>query len=228
MEKTLSTSLKPLDLLSEPELFQLSQDSLPVVLLELLSPGFTADPTYASLGVEVGKSVEVDMRKLAIINENLTRQAFTYYQKCRDFYDKLSIGTPGITALETERTLISAKQLDTNKIRADLKEECKLLVKLPLFGELIKKLLSNNPDFSTLSTSFTNSGAIFKRDGLISFLEFSLPGRESWPLELGGVNSRGELTRVFTLTVSHAPWRDRKSRRLISLGISTIELWPEI
>jgi hypothetical protein len=228
MDKTISTTLAPHDLLSGNQPFQVSQDSLPVVLLELLSPGFTSDPIYAGLGVEVGNSIEVDMRELALINESLASRAFAYYQKCRNFYDNLSLGTPGITALETERTLLSAKQLDTNKIRADLKEECKLLVKLPGLGELIKKLLSNNPDFQSLATSFASAGAKFHKDGLVSFLEFSLPGRESWPLELGGVNSRGELTRVFTLTVSHAPWRDRKSRRLLSLAVSTIELWPEI
>ena len=227
MEK-ITTINVPIDLsLYAPSLNILPQETLPLVLLELVSPGFSSNPTYSHLGVKVGYSVEVDMIALSAINETLAVKAFKYYDKCKVFYDNLAAGTPQGAALETERTLICAKQLDTNALRADLKTECSLLTKLPIYGDLVKKILSSNPDFESLALSFKTLGGKFHQDGLLTLVEFSLPGRENWPLPLGGVNSRGELTRIFSLTISHAPWRDRKSRRLVSLSVSTIELWPE-
>ena len=204
-----------------------AQYTLPAVLLEILEPGFTLNPLYRNLGVTLDNTVEVNMEALLSLNKELALRAFNYYTKCQNFYDSLVAAKPNSLAYETERTLISVKQLDTNKVRADLKLECKLLAKLPLFGPLVTKLLSAKPDFNNLQLEAKTLGAEIIFEGNITTFQFALPGRDSWPLELGGVNSRGELTRNFTLTISHAPWRDRKSRRLLSMQVDTIELWPE-
>lgn len=47
-----------------------------------------------------------------------------------------------------------------------------------------------------------------------------------WPVELGGPPSPREVSRLVRITASHAPWRDRRARRLIRVEAVSRQVWP--
>ena len=101
----------------------------------------------------------------------------------------------------------------------------KALIALPVVGPLVKELLGTNPDFASIETRGASAGMTVELQGDMHVIRFALPARRPWVNELGGVASRGEWERGFTLRVSHAPWRDRRVRRLVSVQIHATETW---
>ena len=198
--------------------------SIPLLALELVSPGATKDPSIKSLGLLVGNRVEVDIAGLYLYQPELAAKAEKYWNSQKDFFD--NIGQGDKPALKVKRTILLTKQQDNQNGRKDLKIEINKLLKTSWGGE-IKELLSNSPDFISLSKKVSMKSGSLDVDGVWSTLTFSLPARTSWDTELGGYFSPGELEREFILTVNHAPWRDRKNRRLTSLKISAIEVWSK-
>lgn len=199
---------------------------LPLLYLELSNPGFSLDQRFKDIAFTAGNQIEIDMDQLARIDSALAESALSYYNSTLNFFEKLASGKPDEDALEIQRVIVDVKQLDTNKERSDLRSEFNSLIKLPIYGDLIKSALKKDVNWHLLSKDIEALGGSIAQDGLTTIIKFSIPSRVVWDKSLGGEFSRGEISRDFELTINHAKWRDRKIRRLQALKISATEIWP--
>ena len=179
----------------------------------------------AAHGVRVGAAVEVDLLRLAMVDLHLASRLEDYWSRCIDLWDRFSEGAIGLNAVDVRRLLRSVAQTDSSKGRLDLNAEMNALIGLSEVGPLVKELLGSDPDFESIKVRGATIGLTIEFQGAMHVVRFALPARRPWANELGGVASRGEWERGFTLRVSHAPWRDRRVRRFVSLQIHATETW---
>lgn len=203
-------------------------ETLPQVILELVNPGFSTDERFKEVGIIYPYNVEIDLAKLARLDDYLVKKAIDYYDKTSNFYNDLVSNKCDISAVETSRVISYKKQLDTNQERSDLVDEYESLIMLPIYGELIKKALKKEANWEEITSELISLGGRISRDGLNTTIEFSTPSRTNWNDALGGEYSRGEVRREFKIEISHAKWRDRRVRRIKSILVKAIEIWPEI
>lgn len=202
--------------------------TLPLPVLEIVAPGFSAEAKFQELGVEINGNLEVDMKALALLDLQLAQKAQSYWDSARSFYDALGAEAPNLRAIETEREILNVKQLDTVGARVDLKAEFTELIALPFYGDLVKSALKKEVDWTFLSGEIKALGGTIDQFETTTIITFTLPGRTNWSATLGGEYSRGEIKREFKVTINHAKWRDRKIRRLQALVINAIEIWPAL
>jgi hypothetical protein len=179
----------------------------------------------AACGVRLGAAVEVDLLRLASADSQLASRLEDYWTRCIELWDRFSDGEVGLDAVDVRRLLRSAAQTDSRKGRLDLNVEMNALLGLSDVGPLVKELLGSDPDFDSIRTRGASIGLTIETQGDMNVIRFALPARRPWANELGGVASRGEWERGFTMRVSHAPWRDRRVRRFVSLQIHATETW---
>jgi len=179
----------------------------------------------AACGVRVGAAVEVDLARLTGADTALANRLGDYWARCNELWDRFADGEVGLDAVDVRRLLRSAAQTDSRKGRLDLNAEMKALIGLSVVGPLVKELLGSEPDFASISARGASVGLSIEAQGDMHVVRFALPARRPWTSELGGVASRGEWERGFTMRVSHAPWRDRRVRRFVSLQVHATETW---
>jgi len=211
------------DLLSYPE------ESLPLLVLELLEQGFAENPLYQGLAYQVGNGIEIETLGLSLVNPTLLSRALTYWAKVDDFFAAFSDEScQELPALDINRNILTKRQSDTINGKADLKEEYQALLAIPLWGKVVKDLLVANPDKDNLLLSVTSLGGKLDFADGEATLTFTLPARNDWSPALGSFHSRGEYKREFVVKIKYAKWRDRRVRRLYELTINAKEFWPEI
>lgn len=183
----------------------------------------------SSCGVRVGRNIEVDLDAVAQTEPRLAARMVEYFEQCSLFWDRYAAGEEAGEAVMARRLLLCAVQSDRPGGRSDLAEEVELLAALPGVGGVIEEILSADPDLDRISRDSLRLGVSMKHDAKRNMLRVAvrMPARGYWDRALGGAHSRGETHRVLELRVSHAKWRDRKSRRLVEMKVWAEEVWPE-
>lgn len=203
-----------------------AESTVPSLTLPLIRPDWNWDQ-YARAGEQAGRQVgnksELDCRLLDSLEPGLGSQAEQYWHQCRKFWDSVAAGEGGVGLL-VQRTLVSYQQEDGSQGRSDLGDVLGSLLRSEL-ASVVDKATSSSPDWG-LVDSLAGAKASRTTEGNRTDLTIPVSGRQHWDDLLGGAHSRGELTRVFSLTLNHAPWRDRRVRRLVSVKVSAVELWP--
>lgn len=179
-------------------------------------------------GVQVGERVELDLGAAAgVLGEGTCDALRRYAQACRDFFDTwVAGGDPGPWVV-VRRTLVSVRQQDTKQHRVDLGGHLEAAADIPLLGEVLDLACGADPDWDEVRHLGEAAGVAVLEDGNETTVELSLPTATVWPELLGGVPTRGELSRTVTAVVNHAAWRDRRNRRLVQLEVVAEEMWPD-
>jgi hypothetical protein len=197
-----------------------STRSVPLFVVELLDPSFTA---YDRIGVRVGEATEAGIEELNLVTDDLGFKAAAYWEHCRRFWDDISNDRRRNDAVEIHRRLMDVRQIDSQQGRLDLVSEMKSLADTAL-APLLEQITAGAPDWTAVRVHPLVTS--LHREGDCTEVSVRYSGRENWQPALGGVCSRGEIGRVFTFNVNHTSWRDRRVRRLVSMRIEAIELWP--
>lgn len=171
--------------------------------------------------VVVGRRHEVVIDRLDdVLGDGFTDDARRYWDRCLRFW---KTGDGPVMVLERE--LLHVRQRDDQTSRVDLGGELKALMRLGRVGPVIRELTAASPDWPAVVEQVQAlSGRVtrFNERSVLSFLHSS----PWWEDCLGGGGFPGERNRRVTLNVIHAPWRDRRSRRLVTLSVHARELWP--
>jgi hypothetical protein len=180
-------------------------------------------------GVTVGRRIEVDLDAVGQIDSELAERMASYWERCRAFWDSYRRGDAAGDGVLVRRVLTQAVQSDAPGGRGELGVEVDAVTALPVVGELIEELLGPDPDIESISRRGFRLGLSLRRDNKKNMLRIAvrMQARNQWPADLGGTHSSGELHRVIEMRISHAKWRDRKSRRLVEMTIWAEEIWPD-
>lgn len=184
--------------------------------------GVTTPERLEPYGRLVGNVVEVDVG--ALHTDGDTTTAHWLSTSWRHMRAQAGIER----GMRCRRLLIEATQVDTKTTRRDLRDECEALCALPGFGVLFDKLLGTEPDLTKLAAAFATLGGVLNVDGSTATVTVIIDPLPVWPEALGGGASPAETHRELTVVVRWAKWRDRRSRRLASLCVVTLEDWPKL
>jgi hypothetical protein len=176
----------------------------------------------ARFGMQVGSAVEVDLDALAAVRSDLAGRVGRYAKACQRF--AVAADGPYVTV---RHNLVAVRQQDNAAGRVDLVAELEALCAMPGVGPYVDELTSSayNPD--TLDTLGAPLQGTVKVDGNVTVATLTVTGSHPWSVHLGGARSDHEVARIITLTVSHAPWRDRRGRRLTYLTVDAVEVLPD-
>lgn len=196
--------------------------SVPLFVVSLVAPSFDG---WGGIGIALGNRVEASIPALDSVEPGLGQRAARYWERCRTFWDLVAQGERPTNGLHVERALVSHRQSTTTSDRRDLNEVIDVLDGIPVVSDIVDHALSAKPDWAALGRSGLTT-EIEQRDD-VTVISFLYPGRHEWDALLGGVCSRGEVGRRVQIVVSHAKWRDRRSRRLVSVDVFAREVWPD-
>jgi hypothetical protein len=199
--------------------------TVPALAAAIVCTEKTERDLVTSCGVRVGAAVEIDLDRVAQSNPELAACLENYWASCNELWDRFAGGDIGLDAVDVRRLLRSVAQTDSRQGRKDLNAEVDEILSLAVVGPLVKEILGSNPDFDSIVARGGSVGMSIEANADTHTVRFTLPARRPWSNELGGTASRGEWERVFTLRVSHAAWRDRRVRRLMSLHVHATETW---
>lgn len=174
----------------------------------------------APYGVQVGAAVEIDLDRLALERPDAAETILRYAAAVRDFVDGpyIAVAVP----------VHFARQTDNADGRHDLVAELEALECSEL-GEVTAALLASQLDVEQVLAL----GAAWQIE-LVQLpagrcqATLTVAGGRPWSVHLGGGPSSREVARRIQLTVSHAPWRDRRSRRLLAVHVQRIEVLPDV
>jgi hypothetical protein len=170
-------------------------------------------------GVELGDTVEVDLRAAEDAVPGSARVLMAYWMQAKALWDDLSAGRSRPGARTFRRTLVSARQVDTKTDRRDLSDELFALTGNPVLAQACE-ILEANPDAARLEAV-----GVLTRSSDRTQVAVTLRGQHH-PDVLGGPRARSEVARHFCLEASHAAWRDRKARRFTRIDVTADEVWP--
>ena len=189
-----------------------------------------------SSGRLVGLRAELDLDKLAAAtNEQIAGAVLDYHRKCLEFQEYLGARQAGYKnenrpAIQIRRPLFTAVQIDRKEGRKDLKAEMDALLEVNVLGDFVSALLDSKtsekrqPELDRLGAALDVEIQELPDNKTVATI--SIPsGQHPWSAELGGAATPGEVNRTFVITTSHATWRDRRVRRLLSVEVLVDELW---
>lgn len=207
----MTTSLTPM--------VQLQEDTLPPFLCDLLYPDFD----YTPFLVPFGATFEVSLTLLSEVEPSYSNTLKEYWLKSRGFFDLLAKGEIPHDYLEVHRLIAYHEQNTSKNAKKDLVELLNFLNSDPNLAPILAEITQEKPATASSSPFLTSIQA----DGDYFEYVVDIPGKSDYQTFLGGQPSRAEIGRRFVFTISYAPWRDRKVRRLVAAKIYSQEIWPK-
>jgi hypothetical protein len=192
---------------------------VPELAATLLELSDTERRAAAQAAVKLGQMVELDVAALEDAQADLAERIRRYWAAARALWASLAAGQE-VSGVAVAVALVRAQQADTAAGRSDLRDEL-LAIEHMSDLKLAATILDASPDWGKLS----KLGSL-DREGNRSTVTVSIQGG-LWPLCLGGPRRPGELRREVHIEANHATWRDRRVRRLRSLAVDAIEIWPD-
>ena len=194
--------------------------SVPLTVTDLLLDDADARAAARAASQPFGSGSEVPLDALDGIVPGLGDVAAEFFLAARAVWESYRCGEPVGDAVIVRVPLLDLRQVDSKAARVDLVAQAQALEDMPETREA-GGILDAKPRWSKLRTLGTLS-----RTKDRATLVFATSSRR-WPMELGGPGCPGELRREILLEVSHAAWRDRRSRRLIRFASCAVEVWPD-
>ena len=196
--------------------------TVPTLVPALVDPAFDA---WDQVGIQVGNRVEASTAQLESLVPGLGRRSELYWDLCRTFWDAVAESRPAGAGVVIERQLVTHRQSTATADRRDLVDVIESFDHVAVIREVVDIILSADPDWDAVRAYGLDVTVDQTADQ--SVVSFTYKGRQDWSELLGGICSRGETARRFTLTTSHAKWRDRRNRRLVAVTIDAVEIWPD-
>lgn len=193
--------------------------ALVAVLLEQ-SPAL--HPLVREHGRVIGDRLEVDMDSLARAAPQLAAaiEAFD-----RDTQALWASGAGPFVL--TRRDVVDHKQVTAKTGREDLTDVFTELGHLSLTAELLDAVTCPDPDPAVVHALADQlAGSADLTDGAWH-VTVPLEGAVAWPACLGGPPGHAEVSRALVITCRHAPWRDRRVRRLARVRVHVEEMWAD-
>jgi hypothetical protein len=174
--------------------------------------------------LRVGTRVEVDADRLPAGGDAL----WSWWQSTNDLWSAARAGdVSGRAWARTRGRVVDVKQSTTKGSKADLVAECADLMGLPGVSDLIEECSGSDPSASTCRDLAAALGGSYKpsADGTSAACSFTLANTALLPDSLGGPLWPGEVLRHVEVDLKHAPWRDRRVRRLAAVRVDVEHLW---
>lgn len=167
--------------------------------------------------VRLGRRVEVDVDSMRAAGaHDAADTLWTYWQRSH------IVDGGDLTVV----TLLHDHEQNSGARKADLREVYTDLRAHPVTGPVLEHACGATPDPETLRDLLDVAGsALHLESGQCSFTVELSP--TYLPATLGGPRLWRETTRRITVVVRHAPWRDRRIRRLSRVLVESIQRWPE-
>jgi hypothetical protein len=194
--------------------------TIPLTVTDLLLDDADQRAAARAAAKPFGSSSEVPLTALDEIAPGLGEVAVEFFLAARALWASYDRGEKLGDAVIVRVPLLDLRQVDSKAARIDLVAQAQSLEDMPETRDA-GSILDAKPRWSKLRTLGTLS-----RTKDRATLMFTVSSRR-WPLELGGPGCPGELRREILLEVSHAAWRDRRSRRLVRFAACAVEVWPD-
>lgn len=208
----------------------MEERTVPAWVAQLALGDLTEDVSAAlrAAGRTLGSRVELDVAAVgATLGNAAASKLVAYEQRCRDFFEAWLAGEAAGPYVIVRRPLVKVRQIDTKDARVDLGPTLDALTTVSGIGDIVEEVTGAKPDWELVARLGTAFEAAVERDGNDTTVTLHCAFDTSWPDELGGVPTRGELQRILRLGLSHAAWRDRRNRRLVSVTVEAEEIWPD-
>ncbi|MFM7089079.1 MAG: hypothetical protein ACKOW9_06160 [Candidatus Paceibacterota bacterium] len=177
-------------------------------------------------GYDFNGASEVSIDSLREFSDSFADDCVRYWALCTSFWDDLKDESSNdVLGLVTTRELGAYHVIDRKDERLYLSKQFEELRNTPLVDALLQ-VTGSEFDINNLS-SLHSVKDVQVNDGIIS-LNLEYRGRKIWSNALGGVPSRGEIGRLFSLKISHAKWRDSRVKRLLEVKVQAVEVLPQV
>lgn len=196
------------------------QTTVPFTVVDLLVDDADKRRSLRAGAVSVGASVEIPVELLDDLAPGFSEVALNYLEAARRVWEDHHDGRPVGDAVLVRVPLIDLRQVDSKAARSDLVGQCQALERMAETKE-VAGILDPKPRWTRLKSL----GSLTRSKDRATFIFSASSNR--WPMELGGPGCPGELRREMLLEVSHAGWRDRRSRRLVRFAAVAVEVWPD-
>jgi hypothetical protein len=195
----------------------ISVSSIPIVGAGILLKGRPdlVELTQRHL-VRVGGRSEVDLDTLGEDGQ----AGCTLAEVLRDYTKTTTEDT-----VKVRRLLGVFNQRNTKTIKEDLNELFDALGQTPGLSTVLTLATEPSVDEARLLRAVEGLKGSLKVDEGATTIVVEVPP-QGLSEALGGVCQPNEVSREVTLGVRHAPWRDRRVRRLSFVHLNTIEKWP--
>lgn len=173
-------------------------------------------------GRVVGTRVEVDLDAVRWRDPQAAAACEHYMQRNQEMWRALAAGTAR-PYVQTRRTLARHRQSTTKGAKTDLRE---VFAELQSFEPLASLLETSTGPQQTSRQELRALGAdhvALAADSTL--LRVDLEPHQLLPDSLGGAPTYSEVGRHITVTARHAPWRDRRVRRLAAVDVEVTEIW---
>lgn len=196
--------------------FLVFPDSVPLPAAELW---------YAERGLEdLEQAVDGGVVSLDKVPDDERIGLRAYWESCQRFWAALDSGEEPGPWLGVRRQLVDARQ----RRNQDLVDELEALMQVGAFGNVVEYFCDADPDLDRVLRMAADVEGELRETKLGRELALVVDGELVWPDVLGGPAGPGEWSRTFLLEVSHAQWRDRRTRRLVALRVFADEIWPAV
>jgi hypothetical protein len=192
----------------------------------LVDPGLDQE-SLLRCGRVLGNRVECDLVLVAAelglpAAETISR----FWTACTELFESLQQGDVPSSYAVLLRPLVSTRQRDSKQERRDLGGELEDLSCIAGVGAVLEEACGAEPDWAKV----VSLGAVYhttvERDGNDTTIKLVVEADVLWPESLGGAAAPNEIARHIEVRVSHAAWRDRRNRRLVTLEVGAEEIWP--
>ena len=174
--------------------------------------------------VRLGQRTEVDADQLPDDGDSLWR----WWLDTQGMWSAARDGdVSGLSWARTRGRVVDVKQSTTKGSKADLVTECADLLGLPGVAALIEECSGADPSPSRCRDLATALGGSYRvsADGANSSCSFLLSNTVMLPESLGGPLWPGEVLRHVEVDLKHAPWRDRRVRRVAAVRVDVEHMW---
>jgi hypothetical protein len=169
----------------------------------------------------------LDMRSLSAVQPGVAEQIRGFLASSRRLLRDHRDGVEGTAYAVVRRTLVAVAQSDTSLGRYDLTQQLSDSRLVPVLDEIVEQVCASAPDFPEVVRRAAAWKCSVSKEANLHVVSLEVGAAKGWPDSWGGSFAENELRRVVTITVSHAAWRDRRARRLVSVTVERDELWAD-
>jgi hypothetical protein len=188
----------------------------------------TAQNTLCAFGkLDADGVLALDIDALSLARPDTAEQLRGFLSDSRVVLRSHREGVEDVPYAVVRRTLVSVAQSDTSSGRFDLTQQLRDGRLIPVLGDLLERICGASPDFQDVVRRSAAWKCAVSEEANMRVVTLEVGAAKGWTESWGGSFAENELRRIVTITVSHAPWRDRRVRRLVSVVVERDELWAD-
>jgi len=150
-----------------------------------------------------------------------------FLDRSRKVWRDVRDGVGGLPYMIVRRELSYDRESDEKGVRRDLASYLESAKTIPGMERVLHTLLDKDPSPELLQEVVSPWRGVIFNEAPWTRVTLHIDKAEGWPLGWGGPCAENEMRRVVTLVTNHAPWRDRRGRRLVEVLIEADEIWAD-